>query len=325
MNIFALSMFFSLHILYGTINCAQAQTVYRLFMGILWKTKWNNLRLLCKFDETVSVYQTTSFGETIQFFACFFCLLKINIEKLELFRMCCAYIELIIPQKKVHTFASFINSTLLSMNVDPIRPYMDRIRICIAQSNSIAPRSILAKKLFEFISHSEKPQTIRNQCNREKKVEIFMISRFNEPLENWLVDHMATKWLWHDRFLNIHLGLKSKLKSLLLESNLNIDKVTVHYLGLFRWESFSEQINTSHIILLLLFISFVFFVFCCFFFLKFNWNKWYHHHQQQPPNELTSFFSFNQTKKRVFNYTHNSDCFWITDKIFRCMHTPIQC
>lgn len=59
-----------------------------------------------------------------------------------------------------------------------------------------------------------------------------MISRFNEPLENWLVDHMATKWLWHDRFLNIHLGLKSKLKSLLLESNLNIDKVTVHFLGL---------------------------------------------------------------------------------------------
>lgn len=95
-----------------------------------------------------------------------------------------------------------------------------------------------------------------------------MISRFNEPLENWLVDHMATKWLWHDRFLNIHLGLKSKLKSLLLESNLNIDKVAVHYLGLFRWESFSEQINTSHVILLLLFISLVFL--CLLFFFSLN-------------------------------------------------------
>lgn len=106
---FCLINVFFLHILYGTINCAQAQTVYRLFMGILWKTKWNNLRLLCKFDETVSVYQNTSFGETIQFFACFFCLLKINIEKLELFRMCCAYIELIIPQKKyTHSLHSSI-------------------------------------------------------------------------------------------------------------------------------------------------------------------------------------------------------------------------
>lgn len=83
--------------------------------------------------------------------------------------MCCAYIEQINTTKKVHTFASFINSTLLSMNIDPIRPYMDRIRICIAQSNSIARRSILAKNFFEFIFPSEKPQTIQNQCNREKK------------------------------------------------------------------------------------------------------------------------------------------------------------
>lgn len=92
-----------------------------------------------------------------------------------------------------------------------------------------------------------------------------MISRFNEPLENWLVDHMATKWLWHDRFLNIHLGLKSKLKSLLLESNLNIDKVTVHFLGLgivFR----ANKHESCHLVVVI-YLS-CFFVFAVFFSLN---------------------------------------------------------
>lgn len=206
----------------------------------------------------------------------------------------------------VYTLASFINITLLSMNVDPIRPYMERIRICIAESQPNAPRSIVAETVWICISLKEtandrqKKKKI-NVIQGEKKVMRKTLKNLRDFTLQWIVRKLKG-WPYGDK------AALAIIYEYFRQFASNQIKVFNLFLGICLPLSWNKKYDfyreSASCILLFFYLLLLYFV--SVFFCFFNWIEWYHHHhQQQQPNELTSviFFlilsSLNQTKNSV--------------------------